>query len=119
MDGMHANPQPFLMKSEGFIWPADGGEIAASVNTYPGHTGIDIPLPEGAPVYAAASGTVTVAREGMIGYGNYMIIDHGNGYTTLYAHNSALHSKVGDEVTGPSDRCCRPQWPCNRLPTAF
>ena len=55
------------------------------------HTGIDIGGPYGAPVYAADAGIVTFAGGNpSIGYGNYMILTHGNGYTTLYGHLSGF-----------------------------
>jgi len=61
------------------------------------HRGIDIPAPYGANVYAALDGTVIISQWNS-SYGNYIILDNGNGMTTLYAHNSALLKKVGDKV---------------------
>ena len=61
------------------------------------HRGVDIPAPTGTPVLAAGGGTVYFA--GWIqGYGNTVIIDHGIGITTLYAHNSRILVATGDEV---------------------
>lgn len=54
-----------------------------------GHYGIDIPNAEGTPVVAAAAGTVLTATY-HYSYGNYIILDHGDGLRTLYAHNSQL-----------------------------
>jgi len=81
--------------SSGFGWPA--GDIFLSGNDYfPGHYGIDISAVEGAPIYAAASGVVTKALSGWnSGYGNYIVIDHCNGYSTLYAHLSAINVSSG------------------------
>lgn len=62
------------------------------------HTGIDIPAPEGTPIIASNSGVVTTARYASTGYGNRVIIDHGGGYKTLYAHCYSLNVKVGDYV---------------------
>jgi len=72
----------------GFGWPANSH--ALSGNGYgPGHLAIDIQANEGEPVYAAASGVVTMAQGGWnYGYGNVVQIDHGNGYVTVYAHLS-------------------------------
>ncbi|WP_296976855.1 murein hydrolase activator EnvC [Thermobacillus sp. ZCTH02-B1] len=63
------------------------------------HNGIDFAAPAGTDIYAAESGTVIVAQR-MSGYGNTVIIDHGNGLWTLYAHirNGGILVKAGDEV---------------------
>ena len=63
------------------------------------HTGIDIPAPEKTPIIASNSGVVTTARYASTGYGNRVIIDHGGGYKTLYAHCYSLNVKVGDYVS--------------------
>lgn len=62
------------------------------------HKGVDLGDPEGAPVHAAKSGTVSYSGW-MSGYGNTVIIDHGNGVQTLYGHNSALQVSVGQQVS--------------------
>ena len=62
------------------------------------HGGVDLAVPEGTPVYAADNGKVIVAGDLDNGYGNYIILDHQNGYKTLYAHNSELLVSVGDIV---------------------
>lgn len=61
------------------------------------HAGIDVAAPAGATVAAAASGTVIVATYSE-SYGNYVIIDHGSGLTTLYAHNTTLTVSAGQTV---------------------
>jgi murein DD-endopeptidase MepM/ murein hydrolase activator NlpD len=59
--------------------------------------GIDIGVGEGTPVRAAAAGTVIYAGW-MSGYGNLVVVDHGNGLSTAYAHNSSLAVSVGQSV---------------------
>ena len=64
------------------------------------HKGLDIGAPKGTPIKAAAGGTVTVAQYGYSGgYGNYVIISHGNGIQTVYAHCNTLNVKVGQKVS--------------------
>lgn len=85
--------------SSGFIWPTIGGYVSCKIWGYPGHTGMDIAgCGYGSNIYASASGTVVKAKWGSTGYGNYIIIDHGGGIQTLYAHNSNLYVKVGQYV---------------------
>lgn len=61
------------------------------------HNGIDIPANYGADIWAVNDGIVIISTYGA-GYGNYIVIDHGGGKTTLYAHASSLVKKVGDSV---------------------
>ncbi len=61
------------------------------------HNGIDIPCAYGSAIYAADGGTVLIS-EYHYSYGNYVVIDHGNGLSTLYAHNTKNLVKVGDVV---------------------
>lgn len=88
-----------------FIWPVSGPitdyfgprespTAGASTN----HMGIDIGCSYGVPIAAADSGVVTVAEWGESG-GNYVMIDHGNGFVTMYLHNSSLAVSVGDVVS--------------------
>lgn len=63
------------------------------------HTGTDIGVPQGVEIHAAQAGVVTLSRYNS-SYGNYCIINHGNGYATLYAHQMQLPLvKVGDTVS--------------------
>ncbi|MEG1895392.1 MAG: M23/M56 family metallopeptidase [Oscillospiraceae bacterium] len=66
--------------------------------TYPAHDGIDLAGELGTDIYAAKSGTVTVSQLSETGDGNYIIIDHGDRMSTLYAHCSTLLVAEGDEV---------------------
>lgn len=83
-----------------FGWPADGGSINMPYGGYPGHTGADITFSGifGTPVRASADGIVVVAKYGP-GYGNHIIIEHGGGIQTLYAHCNTLTVGVGQEVS--------------------
>lgn len=64
------------------------------------HKGIDIGAAKGTPVKAAAGGTVTVSSYGYNGgYGNYVIISHGNGVQTVYGHCTSLNVSVGQKVS--------------------
>lgn len=61
------------------------------------HNGIDIPAAYGSAIYAADGGTVIISEK-HYSYGNYIVIDHGDGLSTLYAHNTKNLVKVGDVV---------------------
>lgn len=64
------------------------------------HKGIDIGAPKGTTIKAVAAGTVTVAQYGYNGgYGNYVIVSHGNGVQTLYGHCNSLIATVGQKVS--------------------
>ena len=82
----------------GFTWPADSHSLSGN-DYWSGHLGIDIAAGLGAPVYAADSGVVTMAQGGYnYGYGNVIQIDHGNGYSTVYAHLNAIFVSVCQSV---------------------
>jgi murein DD-endopeptidase MepM/ murein hydrolase activator NlpD len=61
------------------------------------HSGLDLSAPSGTPIYATGPGIVTKSGWGT-GYGQYVEINHGNGYITRYAHASRLIARVGDQV---------------------
>ena len=85
--------------SGGFVWPADAHTLSGN-DYWAGHLGIDIAAGQGAPVYAADSGVVTMATGGYnYGYGNVIQIDHGNGYSTVYAHLSSIGVSVCSSVS--------------------
>ena len=84
--------------SGAFVWPADNHFLSGN-DYWSGHLAIDIAAGEGAPVYAADAGVVTMAQGGdNYGYGNVIQIDHGNGYATLYAHLSVIGVGVCQSV---------------------
>lgn len=94
--------------AEGFyIWPSAASDYVTSffgtrlhpiLGVYKTHNGIDIGAGYGTAVLAAADGVVTTAAYDAGGYGNYLIIDHGNGNMTLYAHMSQMSVGVGQTV---------------------
>jgi septal ring factor EnvC (AmiA/AmiB activator) len=97
-------PTPMAMASApqvgGLGWPLAGSLVAGYGATLPdgrSSEGLLIAAPAGAPVKAVADGQVVYA-EWMTGYGLLLIVDHGNGYLSLYAHNDALLKDVGDAV---------------------
>lgn len=63
-----------------------------------GHTGLDLAVPSGTPIRAALPGTVRISQYNQGGYGYYILIDHADGLSTLYAHNSRLLMRVGETV---------------------
>jgi murein DD-endopeptidase MepM/ murein hydrolase activator NlpD len=88
----------------GLIWPVSGvltsgfggrSSPGGVGSTY--HEGIDISVPEGTPIRAAASGTVILASA-YGGYGNYTCVDHGSGLSTCYGHQSAFAVASGQKV---------------------
>jgi murein DD-endopeptidase MepM/ murein hydrolase activator NlpD len=80
-----------------FIWPAPKHWVSG--NNYAGwHPGIDIAAKLGDPIYASDNGTVIYAGWNNWGYGNLVVIDHGNGWQTWYAHNSEIYVGCGQNV---------------------
>lgn len=83
-------------------YPTSSRTVSAGYPNYSSgryHGGVDFPVPSGSSVYAAASGTVIIAKNLNYSYGHYLVIDHGNGLSTLYAHNTTLLVGVGSHVT--------------------
>ncbi len=83
-----------------FIWPADGGYFNGSLGSYGGHTGMDIACPIGTTVRASKAGTVTTALNygWNYGYGRTVVINHGYGQITRYAHMSNVTVAAGQYV---------------------
>jgi len=75
-----------------------GYRIHPIFKTHKFHAGIDFTAPKGTPIYATGNGVVSVAENGS-GYGNHVIIKHGFGYASLYAHMSRIKARVGQKVT--------------------
>lgn len=82
----------------GLIWPVDGVVVSGfGLRWGRMHEGIDIAAPSGTPIRAAAAGTV-IHSGWLGGYGNLVVIDHGNGLSTAYAHASSILVGVGQQV---------------------
>lgn len=95
----------------GYLWPLPGGYNTITsfaggrkhpvTGKYGNHSGIDISAPGGTKIYAAMSGVVIHAAKGTGGYwsyGNYVIVSHSNGTSTLYAHMSRIGCSKGQTV---------------------
>jgi murein DD-endopeptidase MepM/ murein hydrolase activator NlpD len=82
----------------GLIWPVNGPVVSPFGYRWGRlHAGIDIAVPYGTPIHAAAAGTVVLAGW-VSGYGNYTCIDHGGGLATCYAHQSSYAVSQGASV---------------------
>ena len=88
---------PLVVGSGFFIWPVTNASNITQYFWY-GHPGLDIALPEGVPVFATDDGTVTFAGWNIYCYGNLVVINHGNGYETFYAHLSDVNVFPGQVV---------------------
>ena len=88
----------------GLIWPVDGPVVSGFGSRFGGsefHEGIDIAVPSGTPIRAAADGTVifTEPESASGGYGNFTCIDHGGGLSTCYAHQESFAVSAGQQVS--------------------
>lgn len=92
----YAQVQVGVQGSSNFIWPTSG-----SISQYPiwYHNAVDIQNPSAPPITASDTGTVTFAGCLGYGYGCHVIINHGNGYETLYAHMSRIGVSAGEAVS--------------------
>ena len=82
----------------GYIWPVNGGYISCPIWGYSGHTGTDIAAPAGTTIWASKGGTVAYAGWSN-GYGYNILINHGDGTKTRYAHCSSLAVYTGQQVS--------------------
>jgi murein DD-endopeptidase MepM/ murein hydrolase activator NlpD len=81
-----------------FVWPTDGHYLVGKNYSWSWHPGLDLAGPLGEPIYAADSGVVVYAGWNTYGYGNMVILDHGNGWHTLYAHFSEIDVTCGQAI---------------------
>ena len=90
-------PTSALKGSGAFLWPTSG---SITQKYWSGHAAIDIGSWTGAPVKASDGGYVVEAGRGWSsGYGNHVVIDHGNGFRTLYAHLNSIFVSPGENVS--------------------
>jgi murein DD-endopeptidase MepM/ murein hydrolase activator NlpD len=93
------SPADSTPSAAGLIWPVNGPVVSPfGMRWGRMHTGIDIGVPYGTPIHAAASGRVVYAGW-MDGYGNLVAIDHGRGLSTAYAHQSQIGVSLGQTVS--------------------
>ena len=85
-----------VLPTEGTLTSAFGSRLSPTTGQPGFHYGLDIAADEGVVIGAFADGTVREVGES--DYGNYLIVDHADGFSTLYAHCSSISAAVGDEV---------------------
>ena len=90
--------QPVSNKDLNRIASGYGARIDPVYKTVKFHYGLDFAAPQGTPIYATADGRVTTAGNTGNGYGNYVVINHGYGYETLYGHMVRVKARAGQEV---------------------
>ncbi|MBE6853231.1 MAG: M23 family metallopeptidase [Ruminococcus sp.] len=93
-----ASSSTILQGNGMFMWPVDGGYISDVYGSDRNHKGLDIAAAAGTSIYASAPGKVIAAGWNTGGYGYFVMIDHGNGYATLYGHMSKVIAENGAEV---------------------
>jgi murein DD-endopeptidase MepM/ murein hydrolase activator NlpD len=95
----YSPPGDVTPSAAGFIWPVNGPVVSGfGMRWGRMHEGIDIAVGSGTPIHAAASGRVIYAGW-MEGYGNLVVIDHGRGVSTAYAHQSGIAAGNGQTVS--------------------
>ena len=107
LERQYANQIANVPSESGYLWPLPGSYNTLSSLYGPrkhpvtgranNHTGIDLPAPAGTNIYAAKSGVVTTSTYNR-SYGNYVVISHSDGTSTLYAHMSKRNATVGKTV---------------------
>jgi murein DD-endopeptidase MepM/ murein hydrolase activator NlpD len=90
--------QPVSNRNLNRIASGFGFRIDPIYKTQKLHQGLDFTAPQGTPIYATANGRVSHAGNKGSGYGNYVTIDHGYGYQTLYGHMVRIKARVGQTV---------------------
>jgi murein DD-endopeptidase MepM/ murein hydrolase activator NlpD len=91
--------QSIVVGGFNFQWPANNRYLSGFDYNPNTHPGLDIAAGLGAPIYASETGTVVYAGWSQYGYGNLVIIDHGNGWQTVYAHLSQINTSCGQTAS--------------------
>ena len=91
-----ADVRPIIVGTGTFLYPVNSRNYTQYY--WFGHRGLDIALPEGSSVTASDTGTVTYAGWNNFGYGNLIVVNHGNGHETFYAHLSGINVVPGQIV---------------------
>lgn len=89
----------FILPVEGKIVGKYGVKRRVGRESLWSHKGVDLMVPEGTPIWAANSGEVILAEEGFYLHGKTVMIDHGQGITTIYLHLKSIDVRKGDKVT--------------------
>ncbi len=88
-----------VLPQKPLYWPVEGRPSSGfGMRNGHFHGGIDIPGPKGSPIIAAADGRVIFSGRGPNGYGNSVMLDHGDGLITVYAHNTRNKVREGERV---------------------
>ncbi len=90
--------QPVSNKDLSRMASGFGYRIDPVYKTVKMHAGLDFAAPQGTPIYATADGVIKLAGNSGNGYGNYVVINHGYGYETLYGHQYRIKVKAGQRV---------------------
>ena len=100
MESLNIESMDMQKEKTDFIWPVKGKLISSFGSRYGNTTnkGVDIQTEIGADVFAARNGKVAFCGNNLRGYGKTIIIDHGDGFSTIYACNSQILVKVGEEI---------------------
>ena len=94
--GTGSGISPAVVGTGTFIYPVSSRNFTQRY--WYGHPGVDIALSEGSGVFASDTGTVTFAGWNIYGYGNLIVVNHGNGYETFYGHLSGINVFPGQVV---------------------
>ncbi len=104
MSGVNEYDTGFCPLQDGYgwtnslTWPSESTQIDENRRFRPGHPAVDIDTAVGEPVYAAETGVVIWAGYSLWGYGNLVVLAHGDGWQTYYGHLSAVTVACGHEV---------------------